>query len=575
MKLTRPLALLGTTLLVFTLAGQSTEPVDVSVIEKIKGEAARSTQLMEVAGALTNTYGARLTNSPSTRAAGEYVRKKLVEWKLADVRLETFNFGNGWTNEKFTMKVSSDPNLALLAYPKAWTVGTAGPVSAELVEGVVRSEADFARLRGKLKGKFVLILPAPPAAALTPPPSLVKRFTDDELRTLAAGTTPAPASAPPPLTPPTPSAAVPAAGTPAAAPEAETGFFAWVENALSAAPAQPTNAVKPPTPAASTQSLTRARVTQFYFEEGVAGMIEPGPPRSKGGVVTIPDTGEATPWRKDSKTSKAPLQIVVVAEHYAKLMETVQKAAPVTVEVEARNTYHTLDTNAFNVVADIKGTDKVDEFVVLGAHLDSWHVGKGATDNATGVAVVMEAVRILRTLNLPLRRTVRLGLWTGEEQGLLGSRAFVDRYFINRPIYQTKAAHSKLSVYFNVDNGTGAIRGVYLQGNNDVAPIFSAWMSPFRSMGMTTLASRSSGSSDHMSFDSAGLPGFQFIQDPIEYATATHHTNLDTFDKLNKDDMAKNAVIVASFVYLAANRDAPLPRKPLPKNIRPAGSAVP
>jgi Zn-dependent M28 family amino/carboxypeptidase len=304
-------------------------------------------------------------------------------------------------------------------------------------------------------------------------------------------------------------------------------------------------------------------------------MIEPGPPRGAGAVLAVTDTGEPNAWKKDPKTSKAPPQIVIVADQYSKLMDTVRKSAPVSLEVDIRNTYHTLDQNAFNVVADIKGTDKADEFVVLGAHLDSWHLGKGATDNATGVAVVMEAVRILRTLGLPVRRTVRLGIWTAEEQGLLGSRAFVDKYFINRPIYQTKPGHSKLSVYFNLDNGTGAIRGVYMQGNTAIHPIFEAWMAPFKSMGMTTLATRNSSSSDHISFDSAGLPGFQFIQDPIEYGTRTQHTNLDTFDKLLTEDMVKNAAIVASFVYLAANREEPLPRKPLPRNIRPAGSPVP
>jgi Zn-dependent M28 family amino/carboxypeptidase len=228
-----------------------------------------------------------------------------------------------------------------------------------------------------------------------------------------------------------------------------------------------------------------------------------------------------------------------------------------------------------NVVADIKGTDKADEFVALGAHLDSWHLSTGATDNGAGVAVVMEAMRILKAAALPMRRTVRLGLWTGEEEGLLGSRAFVDKYFLNRPIMQTKAGHAKLSAYFNVDNGTGLIRGVYMQGNKDIMPIFESWMAPFKNLGMTTLAPVSVGGTDHLTFDNVGLPAFQFIQDPIEYDTKTHHTNMDSYDRLLGDDLVKNATIVASFVYLAATRDDLLPRKPLPSNVHPAGSPVP
>jgi hypothetical protein len=571
-------------LLAYAAAAQISEPVDTGAIDRIKAEAARASQVMEIANVLTNTYGARLTNAPSTRAAGAYAQKKLLEWKLADVRLETWNFGYGWTNDRFTMRLTSDPSMTFLAAPKAWTPGTAAPITAEVVEGIIRTESDFARLKGRLRGKIVLILPAP---AVGPQPSLTeKRFTDAELLALAeaqpatpavvpvqAAAAPAPAT-PAGATPESQAAAGPPAGS-AAAPDAETGFFAWVENALSGAPAQ---ASAPPRAATSsgarTQPLTRARVTQFYFEEGVAAMLEPSPVRG-GGLTTIPDTGETNPWKKDAKTTKAPPQIFMGVDQYGKLMEMTQKSVPVMMQLDVRNTYHGPDQNAFNVIADIKGTGKADEFVVLGAHLDSWHTGKGATDNAAGVAVVMEAMRILKAAGLPMRRTVRLGLWTGEEQGLLGSRAFIDRYFINRPIYQTRAAHSKLSVYFNVDNGTGAIRGIYLQGHTALNSIFNAWMAPFRNMGMTTLAARAAANSDHLAFDNAGLPAFQFIQDPIEYVSRTHHTHLDTFDGLLKDDLVTNATIVASFVYLAANRDEPLPRKPLPRSIRPAGSPVP
>lgn len=562
-------AVLAALILVVPGAAQVSERVNLEAMERIKTEAGRQPQAMEIATALTNTYGPRLTNSPNIRAAGEYLRKKLTEWKLSDVRLEPWNFGNGWTNDKFSLKFSSDPALVPLAHPKAWTPGTPGPLSADVVEAVIRSEADFARLRGTLRGKVVMILPAPtaPVSTSTPP---VNRWTDEALKNLALPPAAAPGSPAPAAVPAAPAA--PSAAP--AAPDAETGFFAWVENALSAAPAQATGPVQPAARPANAPALTRDRVTAFYFEEGVAAMIEPGPVRG-GALFAITATGEPNPWKKDSKTSKVPPQIVLAADQYAKVFESVQKSGPVRLDLDIQNTYLTADPNAFNVVADIKGTDKADEFVVLGAHMDSWNVGKGATDNAAGTAVMMEAMRILRASGLPMRRTVRLGLWTGEEQGLLGSRAFVDKYFINRPIAQTRPGHEKLSVYFNLDNGTGAIRGIYMQGNPEVAPIFEAWMAPFRSIGMTTLTPRNDGSTDHLSFDNAGLPGFQFIQDSIQYDTLTHHSTMDTLERILPEDLLKNAVIVASFAYSAANRDTPLPRKPLPRSIQPAGSPVP
>jgi len=232
--------------------------------------------------------------------------------------------------------------------------------------------------------------------------------------------------------------------------------------------------------------------------------------------------------------------------------------------LDIQNKFFDQDLNSFNVVADVPGTDKADELVMLGAHFDSWHTGTGATDNAAGSAVMMEAMRILKATGLKMRRTVRLALWTGEEEGLLGSRAYVTQHFADRADMKLKPEHSKFSAYFNVDNGTGAIRGVYLQGNEAVAPIFQAWMQPFRNLGMTTLTIRNTGGTDHQSFDSVGLPGFQFIQDPIEYDSRTHHSNMDVYERIQAQDLMKDAVIVASFAYHAANRDEKLPRKPLP-----------
>ena len=266
--------------------------------------------------------------------------------------------------------------------------------------------------------------------------------------------------------------------------------------------------------------------------------------------------------------------MVLAVEHYGRIARTLDKHIPVTLQFDIDNKFYDDDLNAFNIVGELPGTDKADEVVMLGAHFDSWHTGTGATDNAAGSAVMMEAMRLLKTSGVKLRRTVRIGLWGGEEQGLLGSKEYVKEHFGDPATMQLKPEHAKFAGYFNVDNGTGAIRGVYLQGNEAVAPIFQAWMEPFKNLGMTTLAIRNTGGTDHLSFDAVGLPGFQFIQDEVEYNTRTHHSNMDIYERVQANDMMRNAVIVASFVYNAANRDEKLPRKPLPKPAAPAGRST-
>jgi Zn-dependent M28 family amino/carboxypeptidase len=259
-----------------------------------------------------------------------------------------------------------------------------------------------------------------------------------------------------------------------------------------------------------------------------------------------------------------PTQIVLAVEHYGRIVRTLEKDLPVTLEVNIENAFHDDNPNAFTIVGEIPGSDRADEIVMLGAHFDSWHTGTGATDNAAGAAVMLEVMRILEATGLRMRRTVRIGLWTGEEQGLQGSRAYVTEHFADRQTMALKPEHRRLSAYFNLDNGTGAVRGVYLQGNEAVAPIFREWMAPFANLGMTTLAIRGTGGTDHTSFDAVGLPGFQFIQDPLEYDSRTHHSNMDVYERVQREDLIKNAAIIASFVYHTANRDELLPRKPLP-----------
>jgi Zn-dependent M28 family amino/carboxypeptidase len=302
----------------------------------------------------------------------------------------------------------------------------------------------------------------------------------------------------------------------------------------------------------------------------VAAVFEPSR-IGDGGTVFVQGGGSRNP-----SDPPAPTQLVLAVEHYGRIWRTLEKKVPVTVELDVRNSFHDADRNSYNVLADLPGSDPklASEIVMLGGHFDGWHAGTGATDNAAGSAVMMEAIRILKASGLKLRRTVRIGLWGAEEQGLLGSRAYVKEHFADRETMALKPEHAKVSAYFNVDNGTGAIRGIYQQGNEAVAPIFAAWMEPFRNLGMTTMTIRNTGGTDHLAFDAVGIPGFQFIQDEIEYDTRTHHSNMDTYERIQAADMMKNAVIVASYVYHAANRDQMIPRKPLPKPA-PAGQRIP
>ncbi len=298
------------------------------------------------------------------------------------------------------------------------------------------------------------------------------------------------------------------------------------------------------------------RRTQFLKDEGVLATVTPG--RGDGGNVFV---GGASANRQPNADVGLPA-LTIAVEHYGRIVRTLEKTMPVTMELDIRNTFHD-DPTSFNVVAEIPGTDKADEIVMLGAHFDSWHGGTGATDNAAGSAVMMEAMRILKQSGLRLRRTVRIGLWGGEEQGLIGSREYVTAHFGSATDAAFKPAHAKFAGYFNVDNGTGAIRGIYLQGNEAIGAVFDAWMKPFHNLGMQAITIRDTGGTDHQSFDRVGLPGFQFIQDEVEYDTRTHHSTMDTYERVQEEDMRKNAVIVAAFAYHAANRDEKLPRKPV------------
>jgi carboxypeptidase Q len=483
---------------------------DPAVTRKFQDEGSQNSRIMEVMGYLTDVYGPRLTNSPNIREAGEYAVKTLSAWGLANVHEETWGpFGRGWSNEIFEANEIAPRHFPLIAYPKAWTPGTNGPITADAIFARIEREEDFAFYRGRLKGLFVLTAPMRVVEAQFEAPA--HRYTDQELADLA------------PPRPPQPP------------PDKET------RDRL------------------RKQQEFNAKLVKFLTDEAAAAWLEPAP--HDGGTMTVMSGGS-----RDPKDPPVLPRVAVDIEHYGRILRTLEKNIPVTLRINISNKFYDDLLDSFNIVAEIPGTDKPDEVVMLGAHFDSWASGTGATDNAAGSAVMMEAMRILKESNAKMRRTVRLALWTGEEEGLFGSRAYVKEHYANRETMELKPEDAKLSAYFNVDNGTGKIRGIYLQGDEAVRPIFEKWMEPFKPQGMTTLSSRGTGGTDHVSFDEVGLPGFQFIQDPIEYDTRTHHTNMDVYERIQAADLQQMAVIIASFAYMTANADQLLPRKPLPKH---------
>ena len=500
-------------------------PSDLAAIHQIREEgfSNSTSKVMETMSYLTDVYGPRLTNSPDIKQAAEWTTAKMKEWQLANVHLEPWGpFGRGWSNERTNVQVLSPHPFPLIAYAKAWTPGTDGPVSADAVLALMTKEDDFAKFKGQLKGKCVLTAALPEVPARFEPQT--KRYTDAELIDLSK-------------------AEIPAAGP-------------SVEDRLAQFRAQ---------------REFQTKLQKFLLNEGITCWIETS--RGDDGTVLVQSGG----GRDKEKDPPAPCRISVTSENYGRIYRILEKkpAIPVKILADVQNKFYDDDLNSFNIIGEIPGSDKAkaDQLVMLGAHFDSWHSGTGATDNAAGSAVMLEAMRILKATGLKMRRTVRIGLWTGEEQGLLGSAEYVKQHFGDAHAEQDAVSHlvkilpehTKLDAYYNVDNGTGKIRGVYLQGNEMVAPTFQAWMEPFRDLGMNTLTIRNTGGTDHLSFNAVGLPGFQFIQDPMDYDTRTHHSNQDVYERIQEPDMKQMAVIVASFVYLTANREEMLPRKPLPK----------
>lgn len=507
-----PSALLCATLTLF-----GAEAVDLASINKIKAEAFTNSKVMDTMFYLTDVYGPRLTNSPNFQNAGDWAVKRLQEYGLTNVHQEKWApFGKGWANRFYEGHIVEPQYSPLMGVPLAWTAGTEGNITAEPMLAVIRAESDMDKFKGKLKGKIIMI--SPTRDLPIPSTAEARRYTEADLQNEATAPDPGkPAGLRPPPIP----------GVPQLSREERMNL--------------------------------QAKIATFLRDEG-AVLILSASQLGDGGTIFAASGGFYQPDK--------PLALPTVAlmpEQYNRIARLLDHKIPVKLSFNVTNDF--IDkTDSFNIVGEIPGTGPhKNEIVMLGAHFDSWQGGTGATDNGAGSAVMMEAVRILKAANLPLDRTVRIALWGGEEEGLLGSRAYVKEHFADRTTMKTTEAFNKLSGYFNFDNGTGKIRGVYLQGNDMTRPIFEAWLEPFKDLGAGTISIRNTGGTDHLSFDAIGLPGFQFIQDPLDYETRTHHSNMDVYDRIQAGDLMQSSAVIASFVYNTSNRSEMLPRKPLPK----------
>jgi len=521
------------------------ESLDLNMYQRIREEGLNRSHVMEFASALMDGIGPRLTGSPNGKKANEWTRDTLTKIGLENAHLEDWGeFGLGWQQLNTWARMVTPDTAVLIVQATPWSPSTPGAVTGDVVFVSIQTEKDLEQYKGKLEGKIVLfgaMRPVPPVDKI-----LFARYTEKELDDLAE--------------------------------------FSVSANA---------GGLPPEMVARMRERMERLRlldrIAQFFADEKVAGVIEPSRDGGNGGGsggTFFDDNGATlgrTPYIADKRV-KIPV-VVATIESYGRLYRLTQAHVPASVELNVETKFTGDHEDAFNTVAEIPGTDPKlkDEVVMVGGHLDSWIAGTGATDNGAGTIVAMEAVRILKALDIKPRRTIRIALWTGEEQGLFGSKGYVTEHFgsaktstapdqmqlpefMRRAVgpLEIKADHKLISAYFNVDNGSGKIRGVYTQGNAAVAPIFAQWIAPLKDLGVTTITMRNTGGTDHLSFDAVGIPGFQFIQDDLDYETRTHHSNQDVFERLQPADLKQIATVEAIFVYNAAQRDQMMPRKPLP-----------
>ena len=535
------------------VTAQQAEKVDLNVIHKIKtaelggggggfgggggaGGGRGGSQVMNIMYNLTDRYGPRLTNSPQFRAAGDWAVSYLKELGLSNVHLEKWatpenNKIPSWQVTGYSGAMVEPTYMPIIGVPVAWTAGTGGPVTGEAVLAIVQSQADMDKFRGKLKGKIVLSTAnaSGVAGALDlpfPTSPLARRYTDAELSDLVPELLPTGGGR----------------GGRGGGRGGRAGAFGNM------------------TP--EEIQAFQAKLRSYMKDEGVLLTLQASG-RGESGTLF----GGGAQNRMD--TTNLP-QVSITAEHYNRIARLLEHNVPVKLSFDIKAEFDTSKTDSFNVIAEIPGSTKPNELVMVGGHFDSWHYGTGATDNAAGSAVAMEVMRILKSLNLKMDRTVRMGLWGGEEEGLLGSRAYVKEHFADPTVMKPTTEHDNFSSYFNIDNGTGRIRGIYLQGNEMARPIFETWFAALKDLTPGVITIRNTGGTDHLSYDGVGLPGFQFVQDPMDYDTRTHHSNMDVYDRIQQADMEQMAIIEAAFVYNAATRPDKFPRKELPPP-QPAG----
>lgn len=516
---------------------------------KIRDEGMNRSQAMATIRYLTDVIGPRLTNSPGQKRANEWTKQQLEKWGLQNGAIDPWGtFGRGWEIKSFSASITAGGQTSpFRSYPKAWSPSTPGPVTADVIYIDATDEAGLEKYKGKLQGAIVLTAPERPVQDMFK--ATAQRQSDDTLKQMEA--------------------AKPQAG--------------------------PQGPQFTPNPQQVAAMQLNQRKNRMYFEEGAALLIDSGSGVDAGAIrvmgASLPpsEPGAQPNFGMRAASKEAPVtipQLVAEVEQYNRLVRLVKQGMPVKMTVDLQVNWTDQDLEGYNTIAEIPGTDPKlkDEVVMVGAHLDSWHGGTGATDNGAGSTVAMEAVRIIQAAGLKPRRTIRIGLWTGEEQGLLGSRGYVTKNFAQRGDGSTrpgpqqanlpltlKPAHETFSAYYNLDNGTGQIRGIYLQGNEQLRALFKGWLEPFKDWSATTVTINNTGGTDHLAFDAVGLPGFQFIQDPIEYGTRTWHTTQDVSDRILEDDLKRSAVIMATFAFNTAMMDERLPRKP---TAQPGGLAA-
>lgn len=531
---------------VFVLPALGQDKADLSLVHLIKQEAFDHSEVMDTLAWLTDRYGPRLTVSPEFDEAAEWTMTRMKAWQLANVHAESWGpFGRSWSLQRYSVEMI-EPRYSLLdAIPLSWSEPTGKPLAAEPVmapfaataSNLSKTDADWDKYKqewhGKLNGRIVLLNKAH-TSSLGAIPDL-RRYTDTDLAGLAKAPDPG-------------------------APKLNVKFE---DIKLPEDPTEVAAYVARLPVAVRTMLTDKAREAaekrdQWFADEGVAAIFMEDA-RSHEGMAFAEAAGT-----RMTANRLSPAKFRLTEEHYNRIARLLEKSQPVKLRVDLEATVGDHDLNAKNIIAEIPGGAKKDEVVMIGAHFDSWHGGTGATDNGAGSAVMLEVMRILSTLHVKMDRTVRIALWSGEEQGLLGSKAYVKEHFGDPVTAIVTGEQAKLAAYFNLDNGGGRIRGVYLQGNDAARPFFERVLAPFHDLGVTTISPRDTGGTDHLSFDAVGLSGFQFIQDPLDYSTITHHSTMDTYDHLVPADLMQASAVIASIVAIEANAPEMMPRKPLP-----------